>query len=397
MSDKKHNSLEDISSRSIQEESEGTQENSFVDQSSEMLEQQAFEAAVSNSPEMLEDLTWQNSIYQQEKQTNQTGIPDATKLALEQQTGLDLSEVRVHYNSDKPALVHALAYTEGLNIYLASGAEDYLEHELWHVIQQMRGEVSATEIIGGKQVDTSPTKEIEADEQAQQIQSTTTNETRGPLQQMTITNKVIQRQEITEEAAIEQLEIRAAAFAALPYSINTPYGDNPNETNCHGYTVNQAVDNWIHGEDFLDQIGQTNNVAVFIRDGQIAHSGRYDGNKLTHFLIGIGVVESTIATDGLAGYDARYNLTDDREALDAYLQQVGIDKANMDLAQKIIDRAEAFAKDLGATELCSFYDWQDKTDVQKVTYIQANLDEFNRVRTAYLALDGVEEQLDEFR
>ena len=44
-------------------------------------------------------------------------------------------DVRMHYNSDKPAAVQALAYTQGTDIHVAPGQEQHLPHEVWHVAQ----------------------------------------------------------------------------------------------------------------------------------------------------------------------------------------------------------------------------------------------------------------------
>ena len=80
----------------------------------------------------------------QKPEPNQTGIPDNLKASMEYMYGLSLKDVRVYYDSEKPATMGAYAYTEGLNIYIASGQEKYLAHELAHVMQQMNGEVKET-------------------------------------------------------------------------------------------------------------------------------------------------------------------------------------------------------------------------------------------------------------
>ena len=55
-----------------------------------------------------------------------------------------LDNVKVHYNSSKPAAVQALAYTQGTDIHVAPGQEQHLPHEAWHVVQQAQGRVQAT-------------------------------------------------------------------------------------------------------------------------------------------------------------------------------------------------------------------------------------------------------------
>jgi hypothetical protein len=79
-----------------------------------------------------------------EKTGNNTGLPDALKSGIESLSGYDMSEVRVHYNSTKPAALQARAYAQGNDIHLAPGQEKHLPHEAWHVVQQMQGRVKPT-------------------------------------------------------------------------------------------------------------------------------------------------------------------------------------------------------------------------------------------------------------
>ncbi|HWQ48695.1 MAG TPA: DUF4157 domain-containing protein [Methanosarcina sp.] len=80
----------------------------------------------------------------QTKRENNTGMPDNLKAGVESLSGIDMSDVRVHFNSSKPAEVGALAYTQGTDIHVASGQEQYLPHEAWHVVQQKQGRVQPT-------------------------------------------------------------------------------------------------------------------------------------------------------------------------------------------------------------------------------------------------------------
>ncbi|MCG8337556.1 MAG: DUF4157 domain-containing protein, partial [Proteobacteria bacterium] len=75
---------------------------------------------------------------------NRTGMPDRLKRGLENLSGFDLSSVRVHYNSKKPAQIGALAYTQGNQIHLGPGQNKHLPHEGWHAVQQMQGRVNPT-------------------------------------------------------------------------------------------------------------------------------------------------------------------------------------------------------------------------------------------------------------
>ena len=75
---------------------------------------------------------------------NNTGLPDGLKSGLESLAGFDLSDVRVHYDSPKPAQLNALAYTQGQEIHVGPRQERHLAHEAWHVVQQMQGRVQPT-------------------------------------------------------------------------------------------------------------------------------------------------------------------------------------------------------------------------------------------------------------
>ncbi|ETW96062.1 MAG: hypothetical protein ETSY2_47125, partial [Candidatus Entotheonella gemina] len=78
------------------------------------------------------------------KTASHTDMPDNLRTGLEQLSGVDLSNVRVHYNSSKPAQLNALAYTQGQDIHVSPGQEKHLPHEGWHAVQQMRGRVKPT-------------------------------------------------------------------------------------------------------------------------------------------------------------------------------------------------------------------------------------------------------------
>ncbi|MFD1887407.1 eCIS core domain-containing protein [Paenibacillus wenxiniae] len=76
--------------------------------------------------------------------SNQTGMPDALKSGVESLSGMDMSDVRVHYNSAQPQKVNAHAYAQGSDIHLAPGQDKHLPHEAWHVVQQKQGRVQPT-------------------------------------------------------------------------------------------------------------------------------------------------------------------------------------------------------------------------------------------------------------
>lgn len=100
----------------------------------------------------------------QKKTENGTGLPDTLKAGIESLSGMDMSDVRVHYHSSKPAQLNALAYAQGKEIHLGAGQEQHLPHEAWHVVQQAQGRVSPTGAVAGSLINDDATLESEADE-----------------------------------------------------------------------------------------------------------------------------------------------------------------------------------------------------------------------------------------
>jgi len=105
-----------------------------------------------------------NAVQREEApRPNNTGMPDNLKSGIESLSGFSMDDVRVHYNSSKPATVQALAYTQGTDIHVAPGQEKHLPHEAWHVAQQMAGRVSPTTNVNGMPANDNATLEHEAD------------------------------------------------------------------------------------------------------------------------------------------------------------------------------------------------------------------------------------------
>ena len=94
---------------------------------------------------------------------NKTGLPDNLKIGIENLSGYSMDDVKVHYNSSKPAQLQALAYTQGTDIHVAPGQEKHLPHEAWHVVQQKQGRVQPTIQLQGVNVNDNESLEREAD------------------------------------------------------------------------------------------------------------------------------------------------------------------------------------------------------------------------------------------
>jgi hypothetical protein len=97
------------------------------------------------------------------KKENSTGLPDALKTGIENLSGISMDDVRVHYNSTRPAEVRALALTQGTDIYLRPSEEKHLPHEAWHVVQQKLGMVKPTQQSNGVPINDDQRLEREAD------------------------------------------------------------------------------------------------------------------------------------------------------------------------------------------------------------------------------------------
>lgn len=97
--------------------------------------------------------------------SNRSGLPDHLKAGIESFSGLSLDDVRVDYNSSRPAQqLNVLAYTQGTDIHVVPGQERHLPHRVWHVVQQAQGRVLPTmQLKGSMPVNDNQGLEHEAD------------------------------------------------------------------------------------------------------------------------------------------------------------------------------------------------------------------------------------------
>ncbi|NEN99881.1 MAG: DUF4157 domain-containing protein [Moorea sp. SIO3I7] len=95
---------------------------------------------------------------------NKTGLPDRLKAGIENLSGYSMDDVRVHYNSQKPAQLQALAYAQGTEIHVGPGQEKHLAHEAWHVVQQKQARVKRKVQKNGVQLNDDVELEREAEE-----------------------------------------------------------------------------------------------------------------------------------------------------------------------------------------------------------------------------------------
>ena len=103
-----------------------------LSQKSKLPDEQIYTAQLYSIGDTLDDSGNEEDLTDQ---PNLTGIPIYLKQHYEEQFGFSFDDVRVHYNSDKPAKLQALAYAQGNQVYMGPGQEIHLEHELGHVVQ----------------------------------------------------------------------------------------------------------------------------------------------------------------------------------------------------------------------------------------------------------------------
>jgi hypothetical protein len=111
---------------------------------------------------------------------NRTGLSDDLKAGIEELSGFSMDEVRVHYDSSKPADLGAAAFAEGTEIHLGPGHERHLAHEAWHVVQQQQGRVAPTMQMRDASINDDSALEREAEEMGQRASSIPNSARRGP-------------------------------------------------------------------------------------------------------------------------------------------------------------------------------------------------------------------------
>jgi len=126
----------------------------------------------------------------QQKTENRTGLPDDLKAGVEAASGFSMDDVRVHYNSAKPAQLQALAYTQGTEIHVGPGQEKHLPHEAWHVVQQKQGRVKPTVQMQRVQVN----DEERLEKEAENMQIKDTNEISISKKKVNLNEKLMQFQ-----------------------------------------------------------------------------------------------------------------------------------------------------------------------------------------------------------
>ena len=139
-----------------------------------------------------------------QRQPNRTGLPDQLKSGVENLSGVAMDDVRVHYNSSKPAQLQAHAYAQGTDIHLAPGQEKHLPHEAWHVVQQKQGRVKPTkQLKAGVQLNDEARLEREADVMGSKTAQLRRSET--TVKARTTSSKIVQRTQTVDVKRTQKL------------------------------------------------------------------------------------------------------------------------------------------------------------------------------------------------
>jgi hypothetical protein len=203
----------------------GSQLQQAANNSSQVQQLKANAAIANNSPQVQQLKAYQamavnhSAVMQQQsdapviKKANTTGLPDHLKSGIEQLSGHSLDDVKVHYNSGKPAQLQAHAYAQGSDIHVAPGQEKHLPHEAWHVVQQKQGRVKPTlQMKGAIQVNDDAGLESEADVmggKAMQLHSSVLNPvltSHAVLQQKAWSQGIIQNSQVIQAVLWEDLK-----------------------------------------------------------------------------------------------------------------------------------------------------------------------------------------------
>lgn len=201
----------------------------------------------------------------QRKKENNTGLPDNLKNGVESLSGISLDDVSVHYNSDKPAQMKAMAYTQGADIHVAPGQEQHLGHEAWHVVQQKQGRVAPTMQMKGMNINDNYGLEHEADVMGGKALQMKYIEGSGVIQQKALENAdapmqfwgLGQHEEITEKAMNLSKKAQNANYDPTSKQSkkdmkSLKYGATFNDVHGHNTAVFGA-EFVTHTDDFLNE------------------------------------------------------------------------------------------------------------------------------------------------
>ena len=84
-----------------------------------------------------------------QRKPNSTGLSKPVKNGMENLSGMDMPDVKVHYNSPKPAAVQPHTYTQRSDIHVTSGQAKQVAHKARHGVQERHKGVQPTTTVDG--------------------------------------------------------------------------------------------------------------------------------------------------------------------------------------------------------------------------------------------------------
>lgn len=231
----------------------------FKDNRTSNKTQSSLQARVNSSERVVAQRAKADAIAQSapvQKKENRTGLPDQLKSGIEQLSGLDMSDTRVHYNSSKPAQLQAHAYAQGTDIHVASGQEKHLAHEAWHVVQQKQGRVKPTTQLKGKTLINDDTGlEREADIMGAKAMGITTQETTLQKKAIGTSAYAIQRLKKDSGDIIDQGKFEVEMTPGVSQKLQTPtedtivtYTPDANAQDANPIVLDQIVRSEVRGD-----------------------------------------------------------------------------------------------------------------------------------------------------
>lgn len=189
-----------------------------------------------------------------QKKENKTGLPDNLKSGIENLSGYSMDDMKVHYNSEKPAQLQAHAYAQRTDIHLGSGQEKHLPHEAWHVVQQKQGRVKPTMQMKGK-VNVNDDKGLE--QEADVMGARALNQA-----------DVAQKKNTDTENALAEVNNQAVQRQVI--QLYSPVGGETRYSTNHRFMLLNSKSLWTHQEDldYSNQVLDTKNSFVrLVRTG----------------------------------------------------------------------------------------------------------------------------------
>lgn len=344
-----------------------------IEQSEDIQELQEWSDNIDQSDDIQGLKKWSDDVdtfeQQQHRSKNNSNIPALLKQKLEQLSGISLSNVFIDFNSTKPSKKKGIMLVENNKLFVAPKHKKYFLYGLAILMEQLSSSQQSNALERDliiKKLKLKPLERVLIESEA------------------THNGYLLKKKKKVHQLSEKVLENEYPFFYKTPHDILVRWPNIPDETNSHGYSIKQTFNTWIEAEEVLDVMLPDAPIAIFIKNGQIAHSARYDSTSITHLLTDVGVIESTLGLTDTAEYDARFNLPDDREALETYLAEEAIKKMGSSTEYQQLTEIEEALRLADETHLDphNLYDAFKKLTslVAKVTFIEKHEEEINAIQ-----------------